>query len=546
MPAPDSRPHYLVPWLLIAAIARALIPSDPAQAQRRTGYRLTNNAIVVDNHRHWQRWSVPVHAVDLNPDGSVAPHRFRDRFNILDDRDTFTRTLPGLKRSKGETAILNVDSTETLDVRGEIIRDRKDLPIYTYFLRPGISRVGSNPGAAANILDGDPDTYWEPDPRDPLEDWWVEVDLGRVVPVDTLVLHFVGEDLGDPFRQFRVLAAPDQEPVSQDADRIEYTTIGGTEAPNETQRTFSLPFEQSSSSSEWTGRMVQTIRVVVTDSRQGRGELLAGEEAWLALDPGDRGDILYYIRDLAGTEEPVERSVYESVGADRQGRRGHYRRERPRLADIEVWGAGDNISPGIIQGGGSLFLTGGTFAPGPGFDGDYSTNFLHLVWSPTIDRGVLTVDLAATFWLDAMRISTSRPRPYIDGYIVRGSDGSLDANGRIKWTRISPRSREDNSVSRFLHLLDPYDLPPLRYLEVSIVSVDPRRRGGYNTGPTIAGHGGPRRRLRQRRGFRSPRHLSHPQPALPQRRRPLRRVGVPGRCGPAPVEHGSGGRRLRS
>ena len=85
-----------------------------------------------------------------------------------------------------------------------------------------------------------------------------------------------------------------------------------------------------------------------------------------------------------------------------------------------------------------------------------------------------------------MRISTSRPRPYIDGYIVRASDGSLDANGRIKWTRISPRSREDNSVSGFRNLLDPYDLPPLRFLEVSIVSVDPRRRGGYNTGPTIA------------------------------------------------------------
>ena len=486
MPSLESRPHSLIPWLVIPALAWALIPPDPAQAQRRTGYRLTNNAIVVDNHRHWQRWSVPVHAVDLNPDGSVTPHRFRDRFNILDDRETFTRTLPGLKRSKGETAILNVDSTETLDVRGEIILDRKDNPIYTYFLRPGISRVGSNPEAAANVLDGDPSTWWEPDPRDPVEDWWLEIDLGRVVPVDTLRLHFVEEDLGDPFRQFRLLAAPDQEPVAQDADRIDFFRVGGTEAPNESRRTFSFDFPLHRSSSEWTGRMVQTIRVVVTDSRQGRGQLLDGEEAWLALDPGDRGDILYYIRDLAGTEEPVEREVYESLGADRQGRRDYYRRERPRLADVEIWGAGDNISPGIIEGGGSVFLTGGTFAPGPGFDGDFSTNFLHLVWSPTIDRGVLTVDLAATFWLDAMRISTSRPRPYIDGYIVRASDGSLDASGRINWTRISPRSREDNSVSGFQNLLDPYDLAPLRFLEVSIVSVDPRRRGGYNTGPTIA------------------------------------------------------------
>ena len=395
MPAPDSRPHSLAPWLLIAAIAWALIPPDPAQAQRRTGYRLTQDAIVVDSHRHWQRWSVPVHAVDLDRDGTARPHRFRDRFNILDDRETFTRTLPGLKRKKGETAILNVDSTETLDVRGEIILDRKDNPIYTYFLRPGISRVGSNPEAAANVLDGDPSTYWEPDPRDPVDDWWLEIDLGRVVPVDTLRLHFVEEDLGDPFRQFRLLAAPDQEPVTQDADRIDFFRVGGTAAPNESRRTFSFDFPRDRSSAEWTGRMVQTIRVVVTDSRQGRGQLLDGEEAWLALDPGDRGDILYYIRDLAGTEEPVEREVYESLGTDRQGRRDYYRRERPRLADIEIWGAGDNISPGIIEGGGSIFLTGGTFAPGPGFDGDYSTNFLHLVWSPTSSAGTSTATSSA-------------------------------------------------------------------------------------------------------------------------------------------------------
>ncbi len=458
-----------------------------AIGQRQTGYQLVDETVVVGSQSQWQRWSLPVHAVDLSPDGRVSPHSYRGRYNILDDRDTFTRSLTDFRRRGSDTAIFNVDSTETRDVFGEVITDRKDNPIYSYFLRPGISRAGSNPEGASGILDGDPTTFWEPDPDDPVDDWWVEIDLGRVVALDEVVLQFVDAELGDPFRQFRVLVAPDQEAVTQDEDDVDFVSIGGTEAPNETRRTFALPLEQLDASPEWTGRFVQTIRVVVTETRKGRGRLLAGEDEWRGLIAADRGDILYYIRDLQGTEEPVDREVYESLDVERQGRLEYYKRERPRLADIEAWGFGDNISPGIIDGGGSLFLTGGNFAPGPAFDGDWATNFLHLVFSPTIERGVLTVDMGATFWLDAMRTSASRPRPFIDGYIVRGSDGSRDTNGRIKWTRLSSRSREDNSVDRFVHILDSYSNPkPLRFLEMTVVSVDPNRRGGYNTGPNIA------------------------------------------------------------
>ena len=63
-----------------------------------------------------------------------------------------------------------------------------------------------------------------------------------------------------------------------------------------------------------------------------------------------------------------------------------------------------------------------------------------------------------------MRISSTRPRPYIDGYLIRGSDGSRDTRGKIKWSRLSPRFREDNSRDRFEHILDTYDpSPKLRF-----------------------------------------------------------------------------------
>ncbi|NKB69738.1 MAG: hypothetical protein GKR89_21925 [Candidatus Latescibacteria bacterium] len=459
---------------------------NPVASQTNKGHRVTSSSITVNSASHWQNWQLPDHAVDLSPDGSVQPHFFRDRYNILDDLETFTRPLDGFIRKTGETAILNVDSTETRDVYGNIIVDRRDNVLYSYFLRPGISRVGSNPEQAANILDGDPNTYWEPDPNAPLEDWWIEVDIGRVVPVDSLILHFVDAETGDPFRQFRVLVAGQQRTIKEDEDKLDFISAAGTDGPNADQRLFGFGFVQNRASDDWTGRMIETIRIVVSDTKAGQARKIS-EEEWLALPAADRGDIVYFIQDLQGFEEPVSEASYNSVTPERQGRKDYYIRERPRLADVEVWGSGDNISLGMVAGGGSLFLTGGTFAPGPGFDGDFTTNFLHLVFSPTIDRGVLTVDMGGTFWLDSMRISTSRPRPFIDGYIVRGSDGSLDANGRLKWRRISSRARENNSVDRYENLLDQYDeAPKLRFLEMSIVSVDPRRRGGYNTGPNIA------------------------------------------------------------
>ena len=469
---------------LLAFLVICTAPLVPADAQK--GHRVTSRSVAVNTAAHWQNWQLPTHAVQVSPDGTVEPHFFREHFNLIDDLTTYTRPIVDLRRRRNQTAILNIDSTQTRDVKGEIILDRKGNPVYSYFLRPGISRVGSNAAAVANILDDDPTTFWEPDPQAPLDDWWIEIDLGRVVAVDSLVIHFVEEALGDPFFQFRVLAAPDQEPVQENADKITFERVASTKGPNRDQRTFRIGLAQLDADPDWQGKMVQTIRIVVSDTRGERGERIS-EEQWQALPANERGAIVYFIRDEQGFEEPVEQAIYESLTPQRQGRLDYYRRERPRLAGIEVYGFGDNISSGLVAGGGRLDLTGDGFLPGPAFDADFNTNFLHLVWSPTIDRGVLTVDMGALFWLDAMRISSTQPEPFIDGYLIRGSDGSRDTRGKIKWARLSPRSREDNSSDRFQHIIDTYtSSPKLRFLEISIISADPRRRGGYNTGPTIA------------------------------------------------------------
>ena len=40
------------------------------------------------------------------------------------------------------------------------------------FASGGIRKVGSNPGDALHLIDGDPATYWAPDPSASVEDWW--------------------------------------------------------------------------------------------------------------------------------------------------------------------------------------------------------------------------------------------------------------------------------------------------------------------------------------------------------------------------------------
>ena len=491
-----------------------LVGWQEVHAQRAKGYRITSSRVTVSSAAHWNSWQLPTHAVDVTPQGAVEPHFFRSRYNLLDDLDTFTRPLTNYRPKKTESAILNIDSTEARDVNGNIITQKKKgelVPVYTHFFRSGISRVGSNAEDADHILDGDPSTYWEPDSDDPLEEWWIEIDLGRVVPVDELVLRFVDEEVGDPFWKFRILVAPDQEPIKEMGDEIAFGVVGGFSGgggtiavggsvagskpafPAQDRRVFSFALDEQEGGPNWTGRLVQTIRIVVTETRAGRGHQIS-EEEWQDLDPLDRGDILYYARDLQGFEErldqerlqePVE-TFYASLPPERRGRRDHYKRERPRLADIEVWGYGDNVSMGMVAGGGSLYLSGENFAAGPAFDGDFTTHFLHLVWSPLIERGILTVDMGVTLFLDAIRVATGGRRRFIDGYLMRGSDGSRDASGQLVWRRITPPEREDNSVDRYTRLQDFYDGIRLRFLEMSVVSVDPNRRGGYNTGADIA------------------------------------------------------------
>ena len=85
------------------------------------------------------------------------------------------------------------------------------------FASGGIRKVGSNPGDAFNFIDGDLATYWAPDPNASVEDWWIEVDLGRVVSARKLEIHFAADST--PLEFFKILTS-DGEPFFSNANSI--------------------------------------------------------------------------------------------------------------------------------------------------------------------------------------------------------------------------------------------------------------------------------------------------------------------------------------
>ena len=447
----------------------------PASAQQ--GYDIVDDRIVVSGRSHWEHWKKPEHLTTIDNSGAVRPRHLRSIYNILAD--------PSIARpvviTNKDPRILNVDSTLKVDVLGRPVQDTQKNFVYDYLVRAGVSRAGSNIEMAAHIVDGDPTTFWEPDPRDPIEQWWVEVDLGRAVPVEGISVRFVEEELGDPFFKYLLLLARNQTLSLTDDRKVSFELFVPHEGPNTQQRAFFFEsaaatggatlaapvnpglvldpggissvkkLHQNSADPDWTGKIIETIRIVITDTRGGRAEQI-DQAAWEALSAHERGDIVHFVRDFAGREEPVDAETYESLEEERRGRREFYRRELPRLAEVEAWGWGDNISLGLVEGGGTLDLTSAGKTPAPAFDGDISSRYQQPTRDP-LDPGanVLTIDIGGTVWLDQIRVVGSNIR----GYQMRSSTGERDAQGKLRWRAITPPERIKNvDHGEFGHLND--------------------------------------------------------------------------------------------
>ena len=387
----------------------ALVVLIAGTAFAQSGYRITADQVVVDRRAHWQNWNFPPGVLELGSSGTVQPRSLRRDINAVGDIVANLQARPpdGLKK------------------------DPEDIVLADAIL--GGAR--SNVAGVENLFDGDMTTYWEPDP--PTEEldlgtqWWFIVDLGRLVMAKKIVLKFVAEELGDPFLQFDLLASQGNIPKgNQRSPTPEFTTILRTLKPNKEQRVFELV---TNSEPTFAGTGMRFLQIIITGSDFDRGREVSSAQ-YEALPASDKGAIEFYKRQADGSETVVSPEIYELLAAAQQGPIRYFQRERPRLAELEVWAEGDEILTGALARGGYGTATQ-TAAINNLIDGQIESKvqFLYSFGRGSFKdpEGIVFFDLGAFYWIDAFRMAYGGST--FKDYRLDFSDGSLEADGSLKW-----------------------------------------------------------------------------------------------------------------
>jgi len=276
----------------------------------------------IDRRSQWQTWRIPEGAVELLDDGGIQLSWFSKKTNPLEDMGNFEHGT----RKQG-------------------------------VLRGGV-QVFSNGADARFFHDGNPGTWWQPDPEDGLDNWWLHVDLGRVVLLQQIRLVFPDTAGARPFEDFSVYVS-EGATVSPTEDVYRFHRVGITTRPNrERVREFTL----------------------LTIDPPGGGSSTTGENLVL-------GDTLDF--------RPVQyvRFVPHKLTAD------------AALAELELVAVGENIGLGTIVRGGGIRAGMSEDKVVDLFDGTVDK-----AWNPASSRRAEAFwqdggqwfewDLGVAFWLD--------------------------------------------------------------------------------------------------------------------------------------------------
>ena len=410
--------------LRAALICSALTLSAVCPCWGQEGYSLQSGRVVVDSKAHWERWHSAANTVQISDEG-VKPAFIRKHTRLEIDGEEVV--VPGIN------AALNA-----VDFGG------------------GVLNAGSNRLSGIDLMDGRMDTFWEPDPSDLLQDWWVQIDLGRTVSATKIVLKFVGEDLGDPFLQFKVITSQGQKTLGQLLFRTRFTT----DKPIKNERVFEidltkqLPTKWPDALGDFTGDVIQYVGVGITDSDFGRARQVSQSE-YDGLPADQQGAIDHFRREVSGEVRLLDgKEDWEALaGTERQGPVIYYRREMPRLAEIEVWTIGDNIGTGVLERGGRVIAReninkGAAVVDGDLFgevvfwsaNGSYDPNKLPIADPRDAERSMF-IDLGGSYFVDNIRILHALPNPPpFRAYRIQLSDGSTNAGGELAWKTVGSLS----------------------------------------------------------------------------------------------------------
>jgi hypothetical protein len=275
----------------------------------------------VDRRAQWRQWTFPSGTLAFSPNGSVTPVEFKGVHNAAANASEFTHEL----------------------VSGQEMRG-------------GAWKAGSNLATAGRVIDGRANSFWQPDPDAPLEDWWIEINLGRAVLVSEIRLIFPDQEGARPFREFRVFGSEGRRVTRQDI--FSFHLIGGTTKPiDETE-------------------VIYDVKPLVREARRVRG----GREGDAA---GYTYDLLQYIRILVDAKTPDA-----------------------ALAEVEVYTLGENIALQTLERGGVIQERSGRGFAFKMADGNANTD-----WGARRERGQDPIawdwDLGALFWVDRIVMRTS-------------------------------------------------------------------------------------------------------------------------------------------
>ena len=389
------------------------------ECRGREGYSLLPGKVVIDSREHWERWHSAYGTIQVT-DAGVGP--------------TFVRKSTRSAMDGEETVVPGTNAVLNAAEFGGGIRD-----------------AGSNALDAANLMDGRMDTYWGPDPSDLLEDWWVHIDLGRTVSATRILLKFVGEELGDPFLHFKVTSSQGEKSVGPMIFRTRFTT--GRPVKNERlfeiDLTRQLPTRWPDVAGDFSGDVIRYVGVGITDSDFGRAREVS-RSTYESLPPEQRGDFLYFRDDGRGNRDLLDgkEDWDELAGTGMQGPVIHYRRERPRLAEVEVWAIGDNIGIGVLDRGGRVTSSEHNGLEMAVVDGDYfgrvppwsAMPFYNpekfLPWEPRDLERSLFIDLGGSYFLDNIRVLHASALFPFPTYRIQVSDGSTHAGGELAWKTV--------------------------------------------------------------------------------------------------------------
>ncbi|MBI2505526.1 MAG: hypothetical protein HYW07_20120 [Candidatus Latescibacteria bacterium] len=330
----------------------------------------------------WRNWALPVGAVEITAEGQVRPVLVRNHVNAALDAGAFGG---------------------------------------------GIRSAGSNPQDAPWIADGDPATGWTPDPRDPVEKWWIELDLGRVVTAEKIRIRFAEE----PLAFFKILISSGEQFFTNALVPIPGTLVYGS------SRTFGFNEAQEVA----IDLQRQSIRVVrIEASQKVSGAKIAEVEIYsmgdnVALGLLERGGSIDLITDLQQVLEGGELMVDGDI--------------------VTNWAM---LTFHQTQAGKEVFNR-------------------------------IVFDLGALYWLDQIRVigdpvgvPAGRRGSYANffWYQVLASDGSRSPDGTLRWQEIAFQPfMEENLVTirDFEHAFPPQKI---RYLKHYFPSSQEGTRAGWS------------------------------------------------------------------